>query len=174
MTTTVNAYAASIVPIARMTMGYAKAISEGIPAELFGRLPKGVACNTPAWVIGHLCLYQENLLEMIGRGELAQHDEQYKTLFANGTPSPDDPDGTYYPAKDTLLGRYLQRTEVAIAELGMADESVLMRQNPIEGRFREMLPTVGAAAGFLLTAHSMMHLGQVSTWRRCMGLGSAM
>jgi hypothetical protein len=36
-----------------------------------------------------------------------------------------------------------------------------------------MFPTIGGAVNFLLVGHVQMHLGQVSTWRRVMGLGSA-
>jgi hypothetical protein len=34
------------------------------------------------------------------------------------------------------------------------------------------MPTVGAAVNFMLGGHLQMHLGQVSAWRRAMGLGS--
>ncbi|MFU8828125.1 MAG: DinB family protein [Phycisphaerales bacterium] len=174
MTALMNAYTSAIVPMARMTVGYGKAVCSSIPDDKFGRRPEGVDCNTPAWVIGHVGHYPEHVLDLIGRSELARHDERWKELFANGTPAPDDADGSYYPSKDELLSRYLERSEVAIEAIAQADESVLLAINPMEGRFREMFPTIGAAAGFLLTSHSMMHLGQVSTWRRCMGLGSAM
>jgi hypothetical protein len=36
-----------------------------------------------------------------------------------------------------------------------------------------MFPTVGGAVNFLCGGHNMMHLGQISTWRRAAGLGSA-
>jgi hypothetical protein len=42
------------------------------------------------------------------------------------------------------------------------------------GRMSEMLPTLGAAMMFMCGSHLQMHLGQVSSWRRAMGLGSAM
>ena len=36
-----------------------------------------------------------------------------------------------------------------------------------------MFPTVGAAINFYLTGHVMMHAGQISAWRRCMGMPAA-
>jgi hypothetical protein len=42
---------------------------------------------------------------------------------------------------------------------------------PDESR-RERFPTVGAATNFLLNDHLMFHAGQVSAWRRAVGLGS--
>ena len=50
---------------------------------------------------------------------------------------------------------------------------VFARENPVEGRFREILPTVGGVVLFMLNNHVMMHAGQVSHWRRAMGLGPA-
>jgi hypothetical protein len=34
-------------------------------------------------------------------------------------------------------------------------------------------PCIGAAFNFLLSGHVMVHMGQVSAWRRCMGLPAA-
>ena len=174
MTTTTNLYASTIVPMATTAMEYAKAVCVGIEQDKAGRQPEGVDCNTPAWVMGHLAIYPDRVLEMIGRGDIAQTDDRYQELFKAGTPSPDDADGTYYPPMAELLDRFVSRTGAALEALASADPSAFEAENPVEGRFREMFPTVGGACGFLLCGHTMMHLGQISTWRRCMGLGSAM
>ena len=34
-------------------------------------------------------------------------------------------------------------------------------------------PTKGAALGFYVGGHFMMHMGQLSAWRRAMGMGAA-
>ena len=57
--------------------------------------------------------------------------------------------------------------------LETAPDSVFAEENPAEGRFKEMFPQKGGAITFLCIGHMQMHLGQVSTWRRVMGLGSA-
>lgn len=167
-------YGSTVLPMATTALNYGRAVCAGIAADQFGRRPQNIECNTPAWVIGHLSIYPDKALGLIGRGDLAQTDERYETLFAAGTPSPDDPDGTYYPAMEELLDRFVSRTELILRELPGVEESVFRAENPAEGRFREMFPSIGSAVGFLLCGHTMMHLGQVSTWRRCMGLGSAM
>lgn len=174
MPTTANLYASTIVPMATTAMNYAKAVCAGIEDSQFGRKPEGVDCNTPAWVIGHLAIYPDRVLEMIGRGDIARTDERYQELFKAGTNAVDDADGSYYPPMQELLDRFVTRTEVVLEAITNADLAALEAENPVEGRFREMFPTVGAACGFLLCGHTMMHLGQISTWRRCMGLGSAM
>ena len=46
------------------------------------------------------------------------------------------------------------------------------QENPMEG-LRSRCATVGEVANFMLVMHTSFHLGQMSTWRRCMGLGPA-
>ena len=41
-------------------------------------------------------------------------------------------------------------------------------------RMRSRFSTVGAMHNFYTGGHFMIHMGQVSAWRRMMGLGSAM
>ncbi|MFI4854150.1 MAG: DinB family protein [Phycisphaerales bacterium JB065] len=174
MTTTVSSFCATVVPMSTTALNLGQLLCADIPADQFGRRPEGVSCNTPAWVIGHLSLYPERILGFIGREDLVQSDERLNELFKAGSESPDDPDGSYYPSKQELLDRFAERTQAVIEALSTVDPEVLERENPIEGRFREMFPTIGGMVAFLLGGHTMMHLGQISTWRRCMGLGSAM
>jgi uncharacterized damage-inducible protein DinB len=37
-------------------------------------------------------------------------------------------------------------------------------------RYRNRIPTVGHAVLHILTAHTAMHVGQITVWRRAMGL----
>ena len=53
------------------------------------------------------------------------------------------------------------------------DDSLLLKENPNEGRMRELFPTIGAATGFYVGGHVMIHMGQISAWRRAMGLEAA-
>ncbi|MBZ0172257.1 MAG: hypothetical protein K8E66_07760, partial [Phycisphaerales bacterium] len=46
-------------------------------------------------------------------------------------------------------------------------------RHALEGRIGEVFPTLSQLTNFILLGHSMMHLGQMSTWRRAIGLGSA-
>ena len=38
--------------------------------------------------------------------------------------------------------------------------------------FRQIMPTIGDGLGYLLVAHEANHLGQLSAWRRAMGMPS--
>jgi hypothetical protein len=69
-----------------------------------------------------------------------------------------------------MLDGYRKVAEV----LPDVSDETFARDNPMEGRFREVFPKVGTAVNFLCTSHLMMHLGQISTWRRAIGLASAM
>jgi hypothetical protein len=50
---------------------------------------------------------------------------------------------------------------------------VFDRPNPAEGRMAELFPTLGSVQTFYCGGHMMMHLGQMSAWRRMEGLGPA-
>jgi hypothetical protein len=47
------------------------------------------------------------------------------------------------------------------------------RVRAVARRSREMFPTLGAVVAFYLGGHVMNHLGQLSAWRRCLGLPPA-
>jgi hypothetical protein len=79
-----------------------------------------------------------------------------------------------YPGKDAVLQRYVERYTALADALESVPDEVLQQANPMGGRMTEMLPTIGAAAMFLCGSHLQMHLGQVSAWRRAIGLGSVM
>jgi len=140
-----------------------------IPAEKFGLMPDGIDCNSPAFNIGHLAIYPDRILEILDRADLAHRDAQWEKLFEMKAECRNDPDGTIYPHKDALVSRFRERQEIAIRALKDASPETLTKTNPFEP-MRERFPTVGAMATFLLSGHPMLHLGQISTWRRCMGM----
>jgi hypothetical protein len=69
-----------------------------------------------------------------------------------------------------MLEGYRKVAEV----LPQVSDELLAQDNPMEGRMRELFPKIGIALNFLCNNHLMMHLGQISTWRRAAGLGPAM
>ncbi len=168
-----NTAASTILPAAHRTRGYAEAILKGIQPKDFAREPKGIHTNHPAWVFGHLSTYPDWMLQIIGKPELAKPRDGFEALFANKTESKDDPAGTIYPAMETITAHYFERTDAILKALAETDDATLAQPNPSEG-MKDRFPTVGSMINFMLGAHSMMHFGQISTWRRIMGLGSAM
>jgi hypothetical protein len=165
--------AQTIVPSAKFCLGYADATLKDVKAADFGKMPKGVVTNSPAFVFGHLGVYPDRLLEAVGRGELAKPIAKHLDLFVKGKECVDDPNGTIYPPMEELVSRFRERHEVLLGVLSELTDGDFAKTNPNEA-MRERFPTVGILANFLLSGHMMMHLGQVSVWRRCMGLGPCM
>ena len=119
-------------------------------------------------------MYPEHVLDLIGRSDLAKHDQRYTDLFSAGVTCLDDPQGTIYPPMHEIMERFFSRYKVVVEAVKGVDDSAFLKDNPHPSdRMRSMLPTLGKMVAFMLDGHCHSHLGQVSTWRRCMGLPSA-
>lgn len=162
-----------LAPLCKFSAGYADILLKDIKAETFARKPDAIDTNHPAFVYGHLALYPERLLDLIGQGSLAQPDQKFMDAFAAGKPCIDDSEGTVYPAMDAIVARFRLRHEAVLSPLADAPDEVFARTNPNE-KMRDRFPTIGMLCTFLVNGHIMMHLGQISAWRRCMGLPSVM
>ena len=168
--------------IARCTgpsLGLAEAMLKDIKPEQFARKPRfgdtTVNTNHPAFVYGHLATYPARIAAALGLDLPAtQMPAHYADLFAAGKECQDDPEGKIYPPMQEITEKFFAAYRAVAAEVPNISDEALARPNPAEGRMKEMFPTIGALTNFLLTSHVMMHLGQVSAWRRCFGLGSAM
>lgn len=172
-TTAATHFGRMFAPGARTLLSLADGMLKDVPPQMFARKPEGVDCNTPAFIFGHLALYPETILPMLGRESDTLPDDHFKELFDHGNECEDDTDGSKYPPMDEIMERFRTRMNVAIDALEQADEQTLNAPNPSES-MRDNFPTTGAMCEFLLNGHTAFHLGQVSTWRRCMGLGPAM
>jgi len=169
--------AASILPAARLVRGYAETLIKGIPAANAAAKPRGqsgpVDTNHPVFVFGHLSLYPARALTMIGIDpSIAAVPASWEPLFKAGAPCLDDPAGSKYPSLAEVMVAFFRGTDALIAAVAETDDVVFLKPNPNEAA-RERFPTIGAAVNFYLVGHPMMHAGQVSAWRRCMGLPSA-
>ncbi len=171
-----------IVASSKRSRGYGEKLVEGIKPEIFARKPRFksaagetvVDCNHPAFICGHLAIYPAKMITLTG-GDVAavKVPASYTDLFNQGVVCKDDPEGTIYPNRDEVLGHFLSSFDVLLAELAKVDDAVLFKQHPDEAaRGRGML-TIGHSVSFMANNHVMMHLGQISTWRRCFGLPSA-
>lgn len=166
-----------ILASANRCQAYSEGMRKDVRADQFARLATSngapVQSNHPAFVFGHLSIYPTRIVALLG-GAPVVNPPKFDDLFSNGKPCLDDPSGSIYPAMDIIVGHYTLATDAAIKAVAGASDAELTKANPAEGRMRELFPTTGALTNFLLGAHQMSHLGQVSAWRRFMGLGSAM
>jgi hypothetical protein len=172
MSTTMSVNAADlIVPGARMSLGYLMSLTRDVPADRWADCAVETM-NSPAFLYGHLAIYPNRVLaKFIDRPDLVIECPFNEEAVVAGAECL--PDASLYPTMDVVLPFLQERYETVIDAVSGVTPEQWTAENPAEGRFREVLPTVGAAVSFMLNNHVMMHAGQVSHWRRAMGLGSA-
>ncbi len=168
----------SMLFAARRTLGYAETLLKGIDPKTAAKFPRFgstvITTNHPVFVYGHLAIYPKRMLELVGKDPSAvAAPEAYTALFSAGVECVDDVDGKVYPGLDEVAGNFFAWSKIAIETLGGVGDDVLTKENPNE-KSRASFPTVGGVLLFLTNNHPMMHLGQVSAWRRCYGLPAAM
>lgn len=164
-------------PGALITRGYAERLLKDVTPSIFARFPSvdgaHITINHPAFVFGHLSLYPVQLAEMVGVSTAGMEiPSRYSELFKMGVECVDDPLGAIYPPMNELTETFFSATDALIGSLeAIAPEKLdLLLENPAR---REKFGTVGAFLTYILLAHPQSHLGQISGWRRCMGLGPA-
>jgi len=161
----------------KLSLGYAKRLAKDIEPQQFGRFAKlgdtTVNSNHPAFVYGHLSLYACRIVEQLG-GDASSITPSalYVERFSHTATCVDDPDNHIYPAKDELIERVLTSYQLAIDTLIAADDSQFLIPNVNEA-MRAKFATNGSMQAFYIGGHFMIHMGQVSAWRRMMGLGPA-
>ncbi|MFG0275678.1 MAG: DinB family protein [Phycisphaerales bacterium] len=161
-----------IAASAKVCRSYAERLTKGIEASKFARKPKGVDANHPAWILGHLSVYPDKLLPLLGRADVAQPvSASLEAMFDLKSECRDDPDGSIYPPMAEIIERYNARHDAVIGLLDETADDVFARPNTMA--MQDRFPTVGHITTFMLIGHPMLHLGQLSTWRRCMGMAAA-
>lgn len=173
-------FAPMIVSSGRMSVGLAERMIKDVPAALFARKPsfdlkagpKVIDTNHAAFVYGHLSTYPVKLLQLLSLDQAsAQNPAGFDDLFAAGKECHDDPSGTIYPHMEKITSHFFASHRALLSALERVSDAQFAAPNPREGRSRELFPTIGAVAIFYVSGHIMNHLGQISTWRRCVGLG---
>jgi len=172
----------NILTGARRTRMYAEKLIAGIRPEQAARRPRFetaaaaavIDTNHPTFVYGHLSLYSARILKVAGLDAAGvEAPESWEAIFKAGVPCLDDPTGSIYPQFDVVTAQFFKGVDAAIAGVATLGDDALLRPTPDE-KARESFPLTGALIGFLLNNHMMIHMGQVSAWRRCFGLPSAL
>ncbi len=167
---------ASVITAAtERVMGLGAGLAKDIDPAKAARMPEGVNANHPVFVYGHLSIYPQMVMGMLGQepGDAAV-PANYNDLFMHGVECQDDTQGSIYPSLEEVLGHYTRAFTALIEFAKTVDDETLLKD--IEGNdgFKDAFGTNGAMLMFLIHNHPMFHFGQVSTWRRVMGLGSVM
>jgi hypothetical protein len=91
--------------------------------------------------------------------------DEWGSLFGTGTTL----NAAGYPTKDELVAALSFGQSMLIGWLDDWTDTDLDQPLP-DVRYREVFPTLGSAVLHILTVHTAVHLGQLSAWRRAMGL----
>ena len=146
---------------------FEKAVSD-IPEHLLCDQSKGFP-NHPLWLLGHVALARSAAVRSLG-GEF-DFPESWAKLFGRGSEPVSDPSA--YPTRAELLAKYKQAA-TAFAQLApRATPEMLSAPHaivPLQGVFK----TVGDLVSGITTLHDALHLGQLTAWRRLMGMPSLM
>lgn len=124
----------------------------------------GRTLNHPAWIFSHLNVYAP-ICTALSTGA-AFHDPLDHPY---GQKSEVSHDPAVYPPPGRLREDYARLHAEAEHALNDAPELFLLAVNPLE-RWRSVHPTVGDMLVTLMVKHESGHLGQLSAWRRAMGL----
>ena len=166
-----------IAASARVGLAYAERLLGDVPDEKFGAFAKvgngQIKSNHPAFVCGHLSLYAPEIMRGLGHETSAiKPPNGYEALFAKDVSCQDDADQKLYPSADELRRTLIDGYTAVANALEQTDDAVFLSENPNEG-MRPRFPTVGAMNGFYVGGHFMIHMGQISAWRRAIGMGPA-
>jgi hypothetical protein len=135
-----------------------------VPAADMVAQPNGIA-NHPAWVIGHLTYTCQLLGGVVGVPEWLPDD--WTKRFGTGSVPVADA-GAYEPKEKLLAILRDAQSRITRAVEGL-DETQLDEPFP-DPAFRDVFPTVRHALTQVLVGHAAFHVGQVSVWRKAMGL----
>ncbi len=157
----------SIADSLQLCLGYSKGLLKDVRPEIFGTFGDGVESNHGAFIYGHLSLYATEVVEGLGHDPIeipagfSEHFSKDATCI--------DGSAVDLPSMEAITTFYFDAWNLALEKLREADDEVLQR--PTEGSMAERFPTLGSVLNFYSSGHMMMHLGQMSAWRRMHKLG---
>jgi hypothetical protein len=158
-----------LLPTYNFNLSYARKLTADVADDQMCAQPvAGREMNHAAFVLGHLAWASDGLVRLVGQQPALGAD--WKDLFGMGAKPLAD--RSRYPAKAALLQALEEAHSRLSAAVAGASPEVLAQ--PAPERFRERYPTVGHMFLGLMTAHEALHLGQLSAWRRALGLPSVL
>ena len=147
----------------RFNLGHIERLVKDLTDEQMVGQPNGVV-NHPAWTLRHLASSSNFLATTLGL-ESTTPAEWDQGGSPGGAPSGNAAD---YPTKAELLAALKAQHERVDAAVSTADPELFAKDAAEE--MRSYFPKVGDLIDYMLTAHEGTHIGQISAWRRAMGL----
>ncbi len=122
------------------------------------------AINHPAWLLGHVSIYNDIIAALL-------RDDPFDDPWEQpcGKNSHPVADRSSYPSKDEIITRFSSGVAFACEAIESAPVEVWSAplKHPTWGKQFE---TISPAVTFLATTHLALHVGQLSGWRRAMQL----
>lgn len=157
-----------LLHVQKLNLKYLHNLVADLTDEQMAASPTSVVLNHPAWILGHLLSGAAFLTGLIG-GKAPAVPENYEALF--GMKSKPSRDRSIYPSKAELVKALDAQYAAAAAAVKAFPQARWSEPFPKEA-YRGFWPTLGDCITYMLTAHDAGHLGQLSAWRRGMGLPS--
>jgi uncharacterized damage-inducible protein DinB len=152
---------------AAVNSAYAKKLVADIPDDQMAAQP-APGMNHAAWVLGHLTFVADSMIRVFDQP--FSMSKEWIELF--NLASKPTAERARYPSKAELWDAYEKAYARLTAAVEAASSESLAREFP-NPKLRTMLPTVGVAMVHILTSHHALHLGQLSAWRRALGMPPA-
>lgn len=146
---------------------YAKRLLADIPAESMCQQPFP-GMNHPTWIIGHLADTCDLMAEWLEVASICPPG--WSVLFNNR--SAPHADRSIYPDSAEVLDVFELGHKTISKAFVTVTEDILKKPLPRES-MRSLFPTVLDGVAFEMSDHEAIHLGQLSAWRRAMGMGRA-
>ena len=148
-------------------LGYAKRLVADLSDDQMVAQPiAGRELNHPAFMLGHLAFVADFGCSLLGH-EMTSTPKFKETYSSAAKPQGDR---TVYLAKADTLAVY-EENHARLAAAAVAATPEILHGLPPE-RMRSRFPTVAHTILHMLTNHEAVHLGQLSAWRRALGLPS--
>ncbi len=144
------------------TIAYAKQIFADIDDPSMCQQPMGL--NHPAWLLLHLATAADYAATLLGGQGVCPADWNARA----DTKKPLTQTRSDYPSKEELVNTFESAFRNAAALYETKSDNDLNQPQKL-GFFETELPTVGDMTTFLMIAHTNLHLGQLSAWRRAAG-----
>jgi hypothetical protein len=123
--------------------------------------------NHPAWILTHLAICTDYAAQLLGEQPRCPKEWHQKC----GPGSTLTTERSFYASKNELMAALEEGQARVSAAAANATEETLRKPHNVPLAFvRNNFATVGDLTAHLMTSHTGFHLGQLSIWRRMMGM----
>jgi hypothetical protein len=147
-------------------LNYCKMLTHDVDDAKLADMP-APGVNHAAWILTHLAICTDYAVQLFGQPPRCPKEWHQRCRPGSNLTS----ERSFYASKHDLIAA-LEAGQACVSEaVGRATDEVLVRPHGIELAFvKNTFPTVGDLVAHLMTTHTGFHLGQLSMWRRMLGM----